>query len=356
MITQPQVIKQQVQDYQTILVRLPNWVGDIVMATPSLRNLKEAYPDHQFIATGRPYSPDIVGANGIFDQFIPKPPKGSGPGAYIAYIKTLRTYENSAGILYTNSFSSALDLYLAGVRLRLGYQNEMRSFFLTHSIPLEEGLAMDEKYNNLTSTFGAFTDHKDLELGLDEKSLKIYQSILKKYSIQEEEILIGLNPGAGFGETKKWINDYFITLGKEMRRSFGPLRFLVFGGPGDEHRADQICEGLGKDALNLSKESLGLHNIKPFFSRMDLFITNDSGLRWYALAMKKPTIVLFGSTDPNLTRCFVDNTYPIQKKVYCSPCKYRVCPVGFECMRELTPEMVFDLVEKLRREKVWGKP
>jgi len=346
-------IRKKVEGVKTIVVRLPNWVGDIVMVSPSLRNLKESFPNHRFIATGRPYSKQILSANKIFDGFISKPEKGSGPSAYKSYLNSLRSLGPSAGILYTNSFSSAIDFFLAGISFRLGYRNEMRSFFLSESIEMVPG-AMDDKYAELTHRFGATLNHHQLELGLDEKCQKIYEIVSRKHSILDEETLIGFNPGAGFGETKKWLTEYFIELGKLLADALGPVRFLVFGGPGDEHRAEQISEGLGGLAINLSRESLGLHNIKPFFKRMNLFITNDSGLRWYSLAMGKPTIVLFGPSDPDLTQCFTENTFPIQHKVSCAPCKHRVCPIGFDCMRDLTPQKVFDLTHDLYSKKIWN--
>jgi len=343
----------EVEKYDTILVRLPNWVGDIVMCTPSLRNLKESFPQKKFVATGKSNIKDVLRSNGIFDEFLYKPGKDQGISAYVNYIQKIRQLGPSAGILYTNSVGTAMDFFLARVPLRLGYKNEMREFILTHSIPRNKE-PMDKYYARLTRAFGAEIQSNDLEMGLDESCIKIFEIVERKYNIDSKEFIIGLNPGAGFGETKKWLSDYYVDLAKKILEVRSGVRFFVFGGPGDEDRADYISDEIGESAINLSKESLGLHNIKPFFHRMQLFVTNDSGLRWYSLSMKKPTVVLFGSSDPSLTNCFMENFYPLRNPVHCSPCKNRVCPTDFACMKGLTAGKVFHVVHEIAQKNNWA--
>ena len=345
-------MQRLVNQYANIVVRLPNWVGDIVMVTPSLRNLKSTYPDKKFIATGKANCYDILRSNGIFDDYIIKPPRSTGISAYLNYIQKLNYYRNSASVLYTNSFSTAWDFFLARFPVRVGYRNEMRKLVLTHSLNrIKE--PMDLYYERLTESFGAKIISRNLEIKLDDSSIKIFGIVEKKYKICPEEILIGLNPGAGFGDSKKWLKKYFVKLAEMILAQYPKVRFFVFGGPGDEDKADYISKEIGESAINLSRESLGLHNIKPFFDRMQLFITSDSGLRWYSVSMHKPTIVLFGSSDPEITQCHLDNFYPIRNKVHCSPCKNRVCPTDFACMIGLTPDKVFDMVQNLKSRSIW---
>ena len=256
-------MRNTVGQYSNIVIRLPNWVGDIVMVTPSLRNLKSTYPDKKFIATGKANCYDILRSNEIFDDYIIKPPRSSGISAYLNYIQKLNSYKSSASILYTNSFSTAWDFFLARFPVRVGYRNEMRELVLTHSLNrIKE--PMDQYYERLTKTFGANIVSKNLEIKLDESSIKIFGIVEKKYQISPEEILIGLNPGAGFGESKKWLKKYFVQLAEMILTQYPKVRFFVFGGPGDEDKADYISKEIGQNAINLSRESLGLHNIKPF--------------------------------------------------------------------------------------------
>ena len=344
-------LKDKINSHLNILVRLPNWVGDIVMAIPSLKNLKEAFPKHKIIGTGKPFIKDILKSNQIFDEYIIKPPKSDGTANYLSYIQKLKDLSPASAILFTNSFSSAFDIFLARFPVRFGYKNELREIILTDSVPMPK-VPMDELYSNLVQNFSCPIIHKELELPLDEKSIRIFNIVEEKYDIKDDEVILGLNPGAGFGESKKWPPHYFVKLAELLLKKYPKLRFFVFGGPGDEQRADFISNQIGDSAINLSKECLGLHNSKPFFHRMQALITTDSGLRWYGIAMQKPTFVLFGSSDPSLTNCFTDNFYPLRKPVSCSPCKNRICPTDFACMNELTPKTVFENILSLK-EKIF---
>ena len=244
------------------------------------------------------------------------------------------------------------DFFLARFPIRMGYKNEMRELVLTHSL-VKEKVPMDKHYAKLTEAFGAEITANNLEINFDEQSIRVFNIVEKKYQINQDDIIIGLNPGAGFGETRKWIKNHFVALAKLIDQTFPNIKFFIFGGPGDEERADFIAREIGDKAINLSRESLGLHNIKPFFDRMQLFVTGDTGLRWYSLSMSKPTIVIFGGSDPYVTHCFLDNFYPIRNEVHCSPCKNRTCPTDFACMKGLKPEKVLYLIKKLKNEKVW---
>jgi heptosyltransferase II len=343
-------LHQEVQKFPRILIRLPNWVGDIVMAMPSLQNIRTAFPDHELIVTGKPFCRDILEASNLYDQFIPRPALGQGFLTYFRYISQLSQLKPCAGMLLTNSLSSAFDFFLARISLRLGYQNEGRSVFLTDGIP-KQSEPMDQYYTRITQCFGASPKTKELILGLDERTRRSVRVAEQKYDFNDEDKFIGLNPGAGYGESKKWPKESFVELAKLILHERPKTRFFVFGGPGDEDRADFISSEIGENAINLSRESPGLHCVKGFIERLDLFITSDSGLRWYSVALKKPTLVLFGPSDPDLTHCHLDNYYPLRNPVSCSPCKFRVCPVGFECMRGLTPQKVMECIRKLGGEQ-----
>jgi len=322
-------------------------VGDIVMATPSLQNIRIAFPNHKLVITGKPFCRDILQASGLFDEFIPRPSSGEGFLAYQNYIATLAKKSPCAGMLLTNSLSSALDFFLARIPLRLGYQNEGRSIFLTDGLA-RQSEPMDQYYARLTQALGAAPETRELTLGLDENTERALKVASQKHDFNENDEVIGLNPGAGFGESKKWPKESFVELAKRILQDYPTTKFFVFGGPGDEDRADFISSQIGENAINLSQESPGLHRVKGFIERTSLFITNDSGLRWYSVALKKPTVVLFGPSDPELTHCHLENYYPLRNPVPCSPCKHRICPIGFECMLGLTPEKVMNKIREIK--------
>lgn len=325
---------------QPIVIRLPNWVGDIAMLTPTLRNLRLAYPNNRFIGVGKAFCKDILSPNQIFNEFIVLPGK-----SILKNAKALRTLKGSAGILFTNSLGSALEFFLAGLGPRIGYANDGRSLFLSHALKKPK-VAMDLYYANLGSYCGAKPLCNQLEMLTETQSTKFAAQYLSGFHLDGQSDIIGLNPGAGFGETKRWFKEYFVELGKLALKHNPKSRFFVFAGPGEEGLGEFICQGIGKAAIPIWPANPGLNHIRAFVDKLTVMVTNDSGLRWYSLAKNIPTIVLFGSSDPNLTNCFTEHMRPLRVAVPCSPCKHRVCPTQHECMRELTPEHVFNILKQ----------
>ena len=350
MLIDSRVVRKRIQNLNSICIYLPHRIGDLIALTPSLANLKLTYPKHSFIAIGEASSFEVLDANQVFDHYIFLPPKTMKWSSYWTFLRKLRRYQNSAGILCTDSLRSIFHLFLGGIRVRIGFKSSV-NFLLTHSIEPVRNLPLVEKYASLTKNCGASIEYHRPFLLIDEKASFLCDAIFRKYAVSPGEMLIGLNPGSEYGETKQWPGEYFVELAHKIQGEYGPVRFVVFGGLGNEASTDYICDEIGSAAINLSKESLGFNNIKPFVSRLDLLITNDCGFRWYAAAMQKLTLVLLGSTDPGLNYCFAENSHTIRKKIDCAPRNHRICTSGFEGMRDLTPELVFEAIQRLRIEK-----
>ena len=285
MLIEPLSVQEQIRTCKVIFVYLPGSIRDLIALTPLLKNLRSTYPNQELVAIGKPNISDILGANQIFDRFLTKPSKSSGLIGYVRFIKQLRQLGSSAGILYRNSIASTIDLVLAGSQVRVGPKNAIYPLLTHCSEPIKKLSCMDQ-YKLITQKLVTSNGDCLPNLLVDAKSSSICEAVFRKHSLNSDEILVGFNPGSDNGETKKWISDYFGELAHKISDQVGPVRFMVFGGPGNEAQADQICDLIGPRSINLSKECLGLNHVKPFFSRMDLFITNDSGLRWYAAAMQ----------------------------------------------------------------------
>ena len=112
-----------------ILVRSPNWIGDVVMSMPVVRALRKNFSDSEIIVIAKKtisllwsLNPDI---NGLLEI-----------QGFFSTIKKIREGNFDIAIILPNSFKSALMIYLAGVPERIGYATECRGFLLTEKIPL----------------------------------------------------------------------------------------------------------------------------------------------------------------------------------------------------------------------------
>jgi heptosyltransferase-2 len=173
-------------------------------------------------------------------------------------------------------------------------------------------------------------------------------SLLDQLGVDRNELLVGVHPGAAYGETKRWFPDRFAAV---LARLHVPgRRFLLFGGPGEEPLAEEISMKVDHLPINLVGkttvvEALGL------ISQCDLFMSNDSGLMHVAASLGIPQVALFGSTDPQKTAPLNERAVVIHPKgIECTPCFKPSCSLDLECMKAITVDEVCEAAERLLKD------
>ena len=136
------------KDYQPekIIVRMPNWIGDLVMATPVLTDLRKAYPKAHITAMCRTPISDLLQEDRDIDElfYFSKVNRFGRRSEKRDIVEKLRRGKYDLGILLTHSFSSAWWFWLGRVKRRLGYQAGGRSLLLTDRLPLPKNV--DEQH------------------------------------------------------------------------------------------------------------------------------------------------------------------------------------------------------------------
>src|SRR3954452_221579 len=126
-----------------ILVVQPSWVGDAVMATPTLRALRELYPAAHISYLMRRYVKSIYAGMPWADQLITyrtgKTKAKAGKGQFFELAARLRSADFDLAILLPNSFKSALVCKMAGIHRVVGYERDGRGFLITDKLlPVKE--------------------------------------------------------------------------------------------------------------------------------------------------------------------------------------------------------------------------
>ena len=312
-----------------LLVRLPNWVGDAVMASPTLLNLLPVYDSLALI--GRPHVLELFkGLSGLKGLF-PLPP---GRKPLLELSRRLRG-RFEAGLLLPNSFSSALLFFLARVKNRAGYQADGRGLLLTHPVKRpRKKLHQRDYYLHLLASLGLETHSRELRLFLPEEARRRAEHFLTALPSP----LAVLAPGAAFGPAKRWPLARYRALAYHLRRAGFSLVIL---GSREEHAAGaEIAKDLAR-ARNLCGQ-LDLATAAAIIARADLFVSNDSGLMHVAAAAKVPQVAIFGSTDPERTGPLNPRARVIKAQVPCSPCFARTCKRGYACFNEIEVTQVFE--------------
>jgi heptosyltransferase-2 len=331
---------------EKIVVRCPNWVGDLVMATPALDCLRSNFPNTELVGLTREYVRKVVEDGPWFDTIINCEDKNLR--GFWELVKTIRHQKPDAAILFPNSFQSALSCWLGGVAEIYGYKRDGRSFMLTDGPRLKpEIVPMVDYYLGLCRAIG---------LGMPEKAKpSLYFSnqiraeaerLLTGYNINPDDMVIGLNPGAKFGASKCWPAEYFARLAELFEEEWG-ARVLLFSGPGEEEIVAVITKASRANIAVLGSDRLDLALLKPLVKRCSLLVTNDTGPRFYAVAYDVPVAVIFGSTDPALTASNLEKTATLRRDLDCSPCHKKICPYDHDCMSLISPEEVFQESAKL---------
>jgi len=322
-------------------VRLPNWVGDVIMATPALRALRAAFPAAEMTLVG------------------PGSARGLLSGA--SWCQRYETSVASAGsvdaaVLLPHSFTTAWEAWRAGIPARAGFRGELRGGLLTHGVTAIRGNRRTEPYSKITylrrllEGLGIPLDDLRLELPLDADAERRVDDVLREVEIDPSRPFVVLNPGGAWGPTKLWPEEHFARAGDLASERLG-AQVLLISGPGEEDAARRIASSTRVRASVLGPAAGTFPVVKSVVRRALAMISNDSGPRHIAACFDVPCVVLVGPFHPVISDNAHLRTAMLWEGVECSPCHLKTCPIDHRCMTRLTPENVVAVAERLIRSK-----
>jgi heptosyltransferase-2 len=345
-----------VTEPKKILVIVPNWVGDVVMATPAFRSLRLSFPEAEITYLARPYVTGILHGAPWFDRLIPYDRRKGSLRDAVRLIRGFRSEEFDLALVFPNSFSTALLAKLGGAREKIGYVKDRRGFLLTKAIPRPgegpgEGgefqpVYMADYYLELVAAAGARPHGTQLQLFVPEDTEKRAAELLQKLGAKNGDTLVGLNPGAAYGSSKCWMPERFAEVGDRLAADFG-ARCLILAGPGEDPVQEEIASRMRSAPMTPAPRDLTLDVLKGVVKRITLLVTNDTGPRHFASAFDIPSVVLMGPTDPRYTRSPSERAVVLRQEVDCGPCHLKTCPEDHRCMTSLTVDMVLDAAHRL---------
>lgn len=331
---------------RVLIIRLSS-IGDVILTTPVLKELKEKYPNMiiDFLVMDR-FKDSIEGCPYIDNLYLFNKKENDGLKNMIAFGKKLK--ENNYDIVFDlhSKIRSKVISKTIGGKI---YTYKKRGFFKTVSVKL--GLKKYKVDDTIVKNyFGAFND-----LGLEYKGEDLTFSYpveaMKKVvnlSVDIESVPV-LAPGAS-KETKKWTQEGFAELAKLLYNKYGK-KPLIIGSKGEHEMCENIRKLSGDLSINLAGK-LSLKESGALLSRAKFLVTNDSGPFHIARGVKCPTFVIFGPTSPEMFEYDKDNVL-IYTHEECSPCSLhgdKECPKKhFNCMKKLSAEKVMEIIEKSGR-------
>lgn len=335
---------------------LPRWVGDVVMATPVLRALREQLgPQVHITGVLKPYVREVLAGTPWIDDYLLHDYRSADRqqrGWH--FVRQLRENRFDTILLLTNSLRTGFLAWLSGARQRIGYARFGDSLWLTHVAQFPRAgrsrvphSAVDS-YVTLAELMGCSVPHRQVELATTGDEERMADEAWKTLNIQPHRPLIGLSTGGAYGAAKRWPDEHFGQLARQMALKLN-AQILVVCGPAEREAAERIVQLADhSDVRSLAEQRLSIGLTKACLKRCQLAVATDSGPRHLAAALGVPTIGLFGPTDPRWSRNYGPSSVELYHSVPCGPCARRSCPLGHHaCMRDLTADRVFREVEQL---------
>ena len=306
-----------------ILIELPTWLGDTVMVTPAMDNIISHYNKPEITIIGSFVSIEVIKNHPkVFKAEVLKK-------NYISLYKIAKNLgQFDVYFSFRSSFRSRIFKLLISSKNK--YQFKRNKYQNCHQV---------EKYNR-------FVNHC-LNTDFVAGKLNIYRNV--KTSLSKSLPIVGINPGASYGEAKRWYPEEFAGVCAKLS---GQYNILIFGGSNEVDIATDIEKILVNKGIsnywNLAGKT-SISELVDHISNLDLFITGDSGPMHLAASFQVPTVAIFGPTRDDETSQWMNGKSMIVKKnLDCQPCMKRSCPLKHhDCMNLIKAADVLKAVQSL---------
>jgi lipopolysaccharide heptosyltransferase II len=351
----------QASEIKRVVVRGTNWVGDSVMTVPALRALRRVMPEAKITLVVRPSAEGIFADIDFIDQLLIYDRRSAF--SIIPQVREWRRRQFDLAVLFQNAFEAALIPFLAGVPLRLGYATESRQALLTHPLALPDWRSSRHEvfyYLYLITAleqllFGTSTiceTTPDPSLNVSDTRKAQAEELLRAYGVRAGEPVIALCPGSINSRAKRWPAEAYAALGDRLIDS--QRQVLLIGSADEADVTNEVTNRMRHTPVVLTGKT-SLDQITAVLSLVDLVVTNDTGPAHIAAALGRPTLVIFGPTNPLTTRPFAPEAEILRHPPDCAPCMLRDCPIDHRCMTAITVDEVFEHSHALLRRASFAK-
>ena len=284
---------------QRVLVRLPNWLGDVLLARPLLHRLRAALPSARLAAVAPEPLLALMAADGVVDDAHAWPHDGRGRARVTAAV---RAWRPDVALVLPPSFSSAWLAWRSGARERIGYAHEGRGLLLTRALPrpargtrhlADEYLELGRAWGVVPGGAAAANPTGIAALRLPGAVRSAGESLRARLGVEPQGFAV-LGPGAIFGPAKRWPAARYAAIGRLLAAR--GVRVLVCG----TREEAEVCEAVAREAGDGARSLAGstsLAELAGLCADARLAVCNDSGLAHLAAALGVPTVAVFGSTS-----------------------------------------------------------
>lgn len=340
-------------NHEKILVVQTSFLGDVVLMTPLLSEIKRRFPQAKLGVLCSPQAGTLLGRHpGVDEVIVDDKRSGSGGlGGLWRKAREIRKRGYTLALSPHKSFRSALLLLLAGIPHRVGFRQSAGWFFFHERVDRDPDSHDVERNLSLLRPFGIEPQEcgRDLRVEVDDDSREAVERLFRSLGVERNGITFGINPGSVWA-TKRWRPEGYAELMVQLKQRYR-CTILLFGGPEDCDTVTKIQALSGDVGVNLAGR-LSLRELPCALDWCDVFITNDSGPMHIAVARGIPVVAVFCATTSALGFYpYSSKAAVVEKDLACRPCSShggRRCPLGTEdCMRLIKADDMLHAVERV---------
>ncbi len=339
-------------DPKRILLIRTDRIGDVVLSTPAIKAVRDAYPEAYIAFMVRPYARDIVEGNPYLNEVIIY----DKDGAHKSFIATLlfglwlRKKKFDTALILHPTDRAHIVAFLAGIPNRIGLDRKT-ALLLTKRIKDKKFLGEKHELDytlDILKTVGITAKEKKTYMPVKDSAENSIKIKLVREGYNGTEPLVAVHPGASC-PSKRWPAERFAALVDRLKERYG-LKMVIVAGPGDIKEVEVLKMRLKTEVLDLSgKTSVG--ELAALFKKCRLFISNDSGPVHIASAVGTPCVVVFGRKQPGLSPKRWGPTGEkdifLHRDAGCKVCLAHNCENGFKCLKMVTVDDVFEAASEL---------
>lgn len=343
---------------ESILVFDPGALGDMVLLTLFLRNLRASFPVSRIALVGRAGAGEFLLERGIVDECIAveipwtrktprlqrhQPFSWSWWGFFRDLLRLRkRRFDLGFAAGWGGDIRGNLAIWLAGASRRVGYGYGGGEFLLTDVVEPDLGRPhVADRNLQLLEHLGVATvrNEKALEVNADSKSAA--SEFLVRHGVSAGDLLIGIHPGAG-SVVREWGDERFATVARWATNQFG-AKILWFTDPAKPRPVPVDLKAI--------EIAVSFPRLLAVLSCCQLFLCNDSGPMHLAVALKVPVVAVFGPTQAEWFGPYGDgHRVVIRNDIWCRPCADRCRWKEPYCLRLISVEQVMEAVKQTLKE------
>jgi lipopolysaccharide heptosyltransferase II len=337
-----------------ILVRVNNWIGDVVMISPAMRAIRTAFPKAEITLLAKTWVLEALRDSPFCDRLIEYDREGrhAGWGGRYRLLLRLRRERFDLALLFQKAFEAALFARISGIPWRVGFRSDCRSWLLSAPLALPDRGHHVEQFLQIAEAAGASVEDRRLSFHLTSSARDAALRFLRESGLHSDSLRIAIHPGASKAP-RSWHPARFGAVGRMLVNEYG-VRPLLLGAKQDTPALDVIRSLAGSTCITSSAQNL--QEMAALLERCHLLLCNDSGPMHVAAALGVPVVAVFGPgspdrtgpwTKPSLCRVLT-HQYP------CSPCRQRFfeecrpAPSGKPlCLDDISPEEALQACREL---------